>query len=69
METRIHTVVNPNFGKTNPCASCWLPHINLVISFLACLCHIGGATWLLVFVKCRHSIFIKELILKPYTMS
>jgi hypothetical protein len=22
---------------------------------------------LLVFVKCRHSIFIKELILKPYT--
>jgi hypothetical protein len=22
---------------------------------------------LLVFVKCRHSIFIKEMILKPYT--
>jgi hypothetical protein len=22
---------------------------------------------LLVFVKCRHSIFFKELILKPYT--
>jgi hypothetical protein len=21
--TRIHTVVNPNFGKTNPCVSCW----------------------------------------------
>jgi hypothetical protein len=67
METRIHKVVNPNFGKTNPCVSCCLPRIYLVLSILASLCHIGGATWLLVFVKCRHSIFIKELILKPYT--
>jgi hypothetical protein len=44
-----------------------LPHIYLVIYILACFCHIGGATWLLVFVKCRHSILIKELILKSYT--
>jgi hypothetical protein len=32
METRIHTVVNPKFGKRNPCVSCWfishlLPYI------------------------------------------
>jgi hypothetical protein len=66
-EISIHTVVNPNFGKTNHCVSRCLPHIYLDISILACFCHIGGATWLLVFVKCRHSIFIKELILKPYT--
>jgi hypothetical protein len=33
----------------------------------ACFCHIGGITQLLVFVKYRHSIFIKELILMPYT--
>jgi hypothetical protein len=44
-----------------------LPRIYLDISILACFCHIGGATWLLVFAKCGHSIFIKELILKPYT--
>jgi hypothetical protein len=48
--------VNPNFGKTNLCVSCWLPHFYLDTSILACVCHIGGATWLLVFV-----------ILKPYT--
>jgi hypothetical protein len=67
METRIHIVVNPNFGKTNHCVSRCLPRIYLDISILACFCHIGGDTWLLVSVKCRHSIFIKELILKPYT--
>jgi hypothetical protein len=44
-----------------------LPHIYFDIFIIACFCHIGGATWLLVFVKCRHSIFIKKLILKPYT--
>jgi hypothetical protein len=44
-----------------------LPRIYLDISILSCFCHIGGATWSLVFVKCRHSIFIKELILKRYT--
>jgi hypothetical protein len=44
-----------------------LPLFYLVISILACFCHIGGTTRLLVFVKCRHSISIKELILKPYT--
>jgi hypothetical protein len=59
-------VVNPNFGKTNPCVSCFTS-LYLDISILAFFCHIGEATWLLVFVKCRHSKFIKELILKPYT--
>jgi hypothetical protein len=60
-------VVNPNFGKKNPCVSYWFTSHYLDIFILAFFCHFGGATWLRVFVKCRHSISIKELILKPYT--
>jgi hypothetical protein len=54
-------VVNPNSGKTNLCVSCWftlhLPHL----ASLASTCYICGSTWVLVSVKCRHSISIKEL--------
>jgi hypothetical protein len=60
-------VVNPNFGKTNLCVSCWftlhLPHF----ASLASTCYICGSTQVLVFVECRHSLSIKELILNPYT--
>jgi hypothetical protein len=43
-----------------------LPRFYLDISILSWFCHIGGTTRLLVFVKCRHFISIKELIRKPY---
>jgi hypothetical protein len=34
METRIHTVVNPNFGKTNPRVSCWFTSYSLCFTLL-----------------------------------
>jgi hypothetical protein len=60
-------MVNPNFSKTNLYVSCWFTlHLSHFAS-LASTCYICGSTRVLVFVKCRHSISIKELILKPHT--
>jgi hypothetical protein len=60
-------VVNTNFGKINLCVSCWFFLHFPCFASLASICYICGSTRILVFVKCRHPISLKELILKLHT--